>query len=81
MTINPASRQRSTTPPRSAGVVERAQRNLDRRQRSELERLVELRAIDVGDADARGQPFVVGSAQAHERDVFHGTRGSGACSR
>ena len=50
------------------GVVERAQRNLDRRQRSELERLVELRAIDVGDADARSQPvFVDPSERANRR--------------
>ena len=49
-------------------VVERAQRNLDRRQRSELERLVELRAIDVGDADARSQPvFVDPSERANRR--------------
>ena len=50
------------------GVVERAQRNLDRRQRSELERLVELRAIDVGDADARSQPvFADPSERANRR--------------
>ena len=59
------------------GVVERAQRNLDRRQRSELERLVELRAIDVGDADARSQPvFVDPSERANRRPPRNSRVGS-----
>ena len=52
ITAIPVSAQRSTTPPRSARVVEGAERDLDRRDRRELERLVQLAAVDVREPDA-----------------------------
>ena len=58
ITATPRSAQRSTTPPRSARVVERAERDLDGRDRGELERLVQLPAVDVRDPDATHEALV-----------------------
>ena len=58
ITATPASVQRSSTPPRSSSVVEGAERDLHRGDRRELERLVQLVAVDVADADPRDEPLV-----------------------
>ena len=64
ITAIPASAQRSTTPPRSGAVVERAETHLDGCDRGELERLVELAAVDVADADPPRQSLARGSGPA-----------------
>ena len=59
-------------------VVDRAQRDLDGRDRRKLERLVELRAVDVRDSDAAARGLRRASRASARTEVRHGVRGSGA---
>ena len=61
-------------------VVERADPDLNGRDRREVQGLVQLRTVDVADADSRDEPSSTSRASART-DVAHGVRGSGVCRR